>query len=84
MENTKINSTKGAVKCILLLWEKLLVVRFFKQKWGLEHQCVALKEVCGDKYVQEYTMYVVTNSSVCVRGRDGGGIKRLLFFLPNT
>lgn len=60
------------------------VVCFFEQKQCLEHQSVALKEVCGDKYVQEYIMYVLTNPSMCVRERDGGGIKCLLFFLPNT
>lgn len=42
---------------------------FSKQKWGLEHQSVALEEVCGDRYVWECTMYILTNPSFCVRGR---------------
>lgn len=72
MENTKINSTKGAVKSILLLGETLLVVCFFEQKQGLEHKSVALVAECRDKYIQEYTMYVLTNPSMCMRKRWKG------------
>lgn len=57
---------------------------FSKQKWGLDHQSVALEEVCGDRYVWEYIIYVLTNPSFCGRGRDGGSIKCLLVFLPST
>lgn len=69
MENTKINSTRSAVKCLLSLWGKLQMVCFFKKKWDMEPQPVALKEVLGDKYVQEYTMYVLLYPSACMRGR---------------
>lgn len=76
LDSTKINSTKSAVRCILLLQEKWLVVCLFKQHRGLEHEALVLKGACGEKFIQGYS--VCFNKSLGVCKRDGGGSKCLL------
>lgn len=50
----------------VLLWEKWLVVCLFKESRSVEHQSVVLKGVCGEKYIQECAVCVVTDPFECV------------------
>lgn len=56
-------------------------------KMGFGTPVCCFEEVCGDKYVQEYTMYVLKNPSVCVCERElEGALSVFCSFsqIPNT
>lgn len=72
LDSTKVNSTKSAVKCIVLLQEKWLVVCLFKQHRGLEHEAVVLKGACGEKCIQGYAVCVFNKSPKRVQERWRG------------